>query len=188
MMLRMVLTLSLLVSGLGLSSPALAIPDPSYRFCYEMGYVMEDEHCVFPDGESCERWAFLNGECGQEYVHEVPCAQAGEASGVAVQCCEGLVELPHMVIRDGECQVMIGAYPVCSACGDGRCDDWENGCNCPQDCCLGRFCGAGCGFTPGGPVAGLILLGLCVFRFTRVSVTGCRNSRRIEQLKQMRED
>lgn len=179
------LTQLLLPFGLSLPSVALAIPDPSYRFCHEMGYVIEGEHCVFPDGESCERWAFLDGECGAEYVHEVPCAQAGEGSGVAVECCEGLVELPIMDWFEDECHLRIGVYPICSACGDRACDDWENTCNCPEDCCPSRFCGAGCGFTPGGPVAALILLGLCVLRFTHVGVAGRRTRTRTDRFKKM---
>ncbi|UCG16430.1 MAG: DUF333 domain-containing protein, partial [Phycisphaerales bacterium] len=122
------------VSSIILVRSALAIPNPSHVFCLEMGYVVEDGYCVFPDGNSCELWAFLRGECGEEYVHSVPCAQAGEHRGVAVECCEGLIEIGNTYPEDHTCHVLFGNFPLCSACCDENCDDWENSCNCPEDC------------------------------------------------------
>ena len=122
-----------------LAGAALAIPNPAHVFCLEMGYVIEGDDCVFPDGNSCELWAFLFGECGEEYVHAVPCAEAGEHRGVAVVCCDGLVEIPPAYPLGNVCVLMFG-FDLCSACGDGICDDWENSCNCPEDCgpCIGE--------------------------------------------------
>ncbi len=127
-------TLSVVVSSLVLVGSAVAIPNPAVVFCLEMGYVVEDDCCVFPDGTSCGLWAFLRGECGEEYLHPVPCAEAGERRGVAVECCEGLVEISGGCIVDHACQPLIGSFALCSACGDGVCDEWENPCNCPEDC------------------------------------------------------
>ena len=128
------LALGILVGNLALVGSAVAIPNPAHVFCLEMEYLVEEGYCVFPDGSSCELWAFLRGECGEEYVHPVPCAEAGEHRGVAVECCEGLVEIGTAYPEDYVCHHLFGAFPLCSACGDGNCDDWENSCNCPEDC------------------------------------------------------
>ncbi|UCF35165.1 MAG: hypothetical protein JSV78_07640 [Phycisphaerales bacterium] len=118
----------------GGAGPALAIPCPAYVFCLEMGYEIEGDYCVFPDGSSCELWAFFWGECGEEYVHPVPCAEAGEHRGVAVECCEGLDEISTAYPEQYSCVLLLGAFPLCSDCGDGVCDEWESVCNCPEDC------------------------------------------------------
>ena len=128
------LLLGFLASSLILAGSAMAIPNPAYVFCLEMGYTIEDGYCVFPDGNSCELWAFLLGDCGEEYVHPVGCAEAGEHRGVAVECCEGLVEIPNAYSQDHVCQYLLGAFSLCSDCGNGICEDWENSCNCPEDC------------------------------------------------------
>ena len=125
--------LCFLAANLVLAGTAVATPNPAHVFCLEMGYVVEGDYCVFPDGNSCELWAFFRGECGEEYVHPVPCAEAGENRGVAVVCCEGLVEIANSFPCGHVCSIIFG-YPLCSACGDGICDDWENSCNCPEDC------------------------------------------------------
>jgi hypothetical protein len=136
---RSKLILCFLVGNGLVVSTSLGTPNPAQVFCLEMGYVVEGDYCVFPDGNSCELWAFFLGECGEEYVHPVPCAGAGEHRGVAVVCCDGLVELPNIYPVDYVCVLTFG-YPVCSACGDGICDDWESTCNCPEDCgpCVGE--------------------------------------------------
>ncbi len=119
-----------LISGI-----ASALPNPASTYCEEMGYQLVGEMCVFPDSTSCEQWAFYRGECGQNYVHGVECAQAGEHSGVAIQCCEGLDEISNSLVgNDGMCAYPIGAYPICSDCGNGICESWENLCSCPEDC------------------------------------------------------
>ena len=112
---------------------SFGIGNPAKVFCLEMGYIIEGDQCVFPDGNSCELWAFLRGECGLEYVHPVPCAPAGEHRGVAVVCCEGLDELPNVQVQEHVCTMLFG-FALCSDCGDGDCAEWENPCNCPEDC------------------------------------------------------
>ena len=121
---------------------AMGIPNPAYVFCEEMGYTVEDDCCVFTDGTSCPLWDFLGGSCGQEWVHPVPCAGAGAHRGVAVECCEGLVEIANARQVGPLCEYLVGAFALCSACGDGVCDEWENPCNCVEDCpfadCVGE--------------------------------------------------
>lgn len=114
---------------------ASALPNPASTYCGEMGYTVSGSYCDFGDGNKCEQWQFYRGECGSEYVKEIECAQAGERSGVAVQCCEGLESIPNSAKgTDGICAESVGGYPVCSDCGNGVCEEWENVCNCEIDC------------------------------------------------------
>ena len=130
---RNALILFFLLYGWDLANTELATPDPAQVFCREMGYVVEGEYCVLPDGDRCQVRDFLNGDCGAKHVHPVSCAAAGERRGVAVGCCDDLVELANAVPVEYVCVHLFG-FSLCSACGDGTCDDWENPCNCPEDC------------------------------------------------------
>ncbi len=129
--------LSILMVFFMLAVTASALPNPASTYCIEMGYDLVGEMCVFNSNTSCEQWAFYNGECGQNYTHDVECAQAGENSGVAVKCCEGLTSISHSQLTDsGVCAEIMGGYPTCSDCGNGICEEWENECNC-GDCKIG---------------------------------------------------
>ena len=35
--------------------------------CDALGYTIREEKCIFPDGTSCDQWAFWRGTCGQTY-------------------------------------------------------------------------------------------------------------------------
>jgi hypothetical protein len=59
------------------------------------------------------------------------------------ECCEGLVSIStglrydsHVSYADenGCVQLCGGNGSVCSDCGNNICEDWENKCNCPNDC------------------------------------------------------
>lgn len=70
-----------------------------------------------------------------------PCKEAGEASqnpslgpnGYYGECCEGLVEIYSGPWTE-ECEQGEGGALICSDCGNGSCESWENKCNCPIDC------------------------------------------------------
>jgi hypothetical protein len=112
-----------------------ALPNPAASYCEEMNYTYSGESCVFSDGASCDAWAFYNGTCGQSYVKNVSCAVAGGREGIGVVCCEGFLPLENIVLNSsGDCHVLVGGYSICSDCGDGVCDSWENKCNCELDC------------------------------------------------------
>lgn len=57
-------------------------------------------------------------------------------------CCEGLIEIPssNLYQPDSEnadengCVELLGQGIICSDCGNGNCEEWENICNCPVDC------------------------------------------------------
>jgi hypothetical protein len=68
------------------------------------------------------------------------CLEAGgefEVVPDAPECCPGLVAIAlAQVTGEGECELLDGAA-VCAACGNGTCEaDWENVCNCAEDCPL----------------------------------------------------
>jgi hypothetical protein len=116
------------------SSLVLAIANPSAIYCENMNYTYNMSDCIFDDGSNCEAWAFWNGSCGGQYVKDLGCANAGERASEGKGCCEGLSEL----VVDSEnaqiCPVIVGAYPICSNCGNKTCEAWEDKCNCPHDC------------------------------------------------------
>ena len=58
----MLILSALVVTGCGLTAPG--VPCPACIYCKELGYTVEDDMCVFPDGSECEHWAFFRGECG----------------------------------------------------------------------------------------------------------------------------
>jgi len=137
-------TLTLLIFlGLFFVGSVGAIPNPAPIYCENMGYVSSGTYCVFDDGESCELWAFYNGECGQDYVLELTCKEIGESVSPGHKCCGDLnsvdVSSPG---PDGICMQNLGGWPICIACGDGICakinpsqyGEWENECNCSLDC------------------------------------------------------
>jgi len=53
--------------------PQLNMPNPASVYCEESGYKLEIHTaadgsqsgvCVFPDGSTCDEWAYFRGECG----------------------------------------------------------------------------------------------------------------------------
>lgn len=59
-------------------------------------------------------------------------------AGQDVSCCEGLLRRCGMAFLDDTCD-MHGDdseynLPICIPCGDGICTNFENICNCPEDC------------------------------------------------------
>jgi len=66
--------------------------------------------------------------------------QCGNISyaGQDVPCCDGLVRRCGIAFLDDTCD-MYGDHseyslPICIPCGDGICTNFENICNCPEDC------------------------------------------------------
>jgi putative hemolysin len=48
--------------------------EPSSDYCVLLGYQSRGEFCIFPDGTSCNAWAFFRGQCGEPYSY---CASKG---------------------------------------------------------------------------------------------------------------
>lgn len=80
----------------------------------------------------------------------LPCIIAGEhiplpsETNGNVECCEGLRTISptfpstnpeeHISSLPEGCGISVGPTPICSDCGNGKCETWENKCNCPEDC------------------------------------------------------
>ncbi len=85
---------------------------------------------------------FLSKKVIAPIVPVTSCIQAGEiyqspaVSGVKKgKCCSGLTVIEQATNPDCEQAKLAGGQDsICSACGNGRCEQWENKCNCPQDC------------------------------------------------------
>jgi putative hemolysin len=43
--------------------------NPASVYCAKLGYKAEGEQCIFPDGTSCEQWAFWRAQCGQSFSY-----------------------------------------------------------------------------------------------------------------------
>ena len=128
----------LLVSSLLIIPVTYGLISPALSYCADQNYTWEEGYCIFDDGERCVDWEFFRGECGSEYVREIPCKNYGECV-TSVGCCEGLKELEAMNIypSTGECTIYFGQCDgggICSDCGNGLCEEFENECNCPGDC------------------------------------------------------
>jgi putative hemolysin len=54
--------------GPGTESPGgnIGMSNPSADYCSNQGYEYSGGNCVFPDGSSCDAWAFYRGECEYE--------------------------------------------------------------------------------------------------------------------------
>ena len=71
------------------------------------------------------------------------CKQAGEAVStmprkddedrIIPECCEGLERIKIVQCEDLACYEMSDGF-MCSDCGNGECEQWENFKNCPDDC------------------------------------------------------
>ena len=133
------LPLLVLISFIFVAAGVSAIPNPAPIYCTEMGYEVETvegtEYCVFNENKQCETWEFYNGECGSEYVKELPCTETGEGNLPGHKCCKGLETIGEAKYANGICDYAIGGWSICAPCGNGVCDEeLENECNCPEDC------------------------------------------------------
>jgi hypothetical protein len=72
------------------------------------------------------------------------CAKEGKTSfsdvtGKTKECCTGLDSIsacspnPDDPTCEGYSEI-VGCGSICSDCGNNICEDWENRCNCPEDC------------------------------------------------------
>jgi hypothetical protein len=86
-------------------------------------------------------WIFgsLNASCVKE-GESIPWPSANKNN----ECCAGLAPIPptfptnnskeHISSLPEGCGISVGTTNICSNCGNGKCESWENACNCPQDC------------------------------------------------------
>jgi putative hemolysin len=53
---------------------SVGVPPTAGEYCVMLGYTLSGSDCQFPDGTSCEEWAFYRGQCGQPHSY---CNQHG---------------------------------------------------------------------------------------------------------------
>ena len=98
----------------------LSAKDCPLETCQLLDGCQKDQKVCYPKIEENE------SECGGV-------AYTGQKS-----CCEGFIKRCGIEFFDGTCD-MIGAkstssIPMCLPCGNGICNQFENRCNCPEDC------------------------------------------------------
>lgn len=76
----------------------------------------------------------IGKDLDEDEVEETGCVTEGETMPVypGFECCIGLVAI-NPTTPDLNCEPLLGAS-ICSKCGNGTCEQWENYCNCPEDC------------------------------------------------------
>ncbi len=102
--------------------------------------------CVTFSQESCpKQFCALVVDCSVQNncVAKTPPEQIPECTTLGnhpqeAECCKGLIKRCGFDYLDGKCN-MQGKntpykFPVCIPCGDGVCTNFENHCNCPEDC------------------------------------------------------
>ena len=62
----------------------------------------------------------------------IGCSEEGETIGIGEKCCKQLEQLK--IYNNESCEYFIKSQWVCSNCGNNQCEEWENNCNCPEDC------------------------------------------------------
>lgn len=66
-------------------------------------------------------------------------------AGQGVECCEGLVRRCGVEFLDGTCDMKgensVYSLSICIPCGDDICGQFEDACNCPEDCRKGGLYG-----------------------------------------------
>lgn len=88
-----------------LSVAVSAVMPPRYKECMQRGYNVTDDYCVFPDGSNCTLKAFNNGSCGEEFMTEDYCVEAGDPVWEEGMCCEGSEKyLPEGAVGQPHCK------------------------------------------------------------------------------------
>lgn len=117
-----------------------------------------DENCdpIIPEGSTGYEigWTCLacgDGICNLEYENKcncsedcnaAPCVPAGKSADERTfgkyigpkYCCDGLIKIPVRSYEKGHCYILEDADSICSNCGNLICEEWENKCNCSEDC------------------------------------------------------
>ena len=102
------------------------------------------KECVTIKAKDCplKRCIVLSGCTGEDVCYpplEENGLECGELAYIGEkECCEGLVKRCGVEFLDESCD-MVGEYsiynaPFCIPCGNGICNQFENRCNCPEDC------------------------------------------------------
>lgn len=117
-----------------------------------------DSDCATAAREDSQdtRYVCSRGKCISLTPVTPVCSKAGEPGpnpslgpndpNIGITCCAGLDMIsPGSVAADGSCIILVGAGTICSDCGNGICEAWENKCNCNEDCTDVPICVDKCG-------------------------------------------
>ena len=105
----------------------------------------KDKPCIFIKNQFCplDRCQILKScerteICYYKFKGEPPACGTIGYNGQEVECCAGLIKRCGVELLDGSCNMSaknsIYAIPSCIPCGNRICDQFENKCNCPEDC------------------------------------------------------
>ena len=90
------------------------------------------DYCVVMENCSKEKICHFPMEGGKPKCGDL--AYAGQD----VPCCKGLERRCGIEFIDATCDMegknSVYSLPICIPCGDGICGNFENRCNCPEDC------------------------------------------------------
>jgi len=127
-------------------------PDALCRSVCADGSKKEDcpKACVpqdctgIPTDKCPQQYCAVMTNCSEEevchYKMEGEPAKCGDLAyaGQDVACCPGLVQRCGIEFLDGNCDMegrnSVYDLPICIPCGNDICDQFENRCNCPEDC------------------------------------------------------
>lgn len=89
--------------------------NPAADFCTNQGYDYQNGRCVFPDGTSCEEWAFFRGECS--YTPQPVPQPIGMPNPASVFCTQsgGTLEIA---------QTPQGEQGICRFPNGSSCEEW----------------------------------------------------------------
>jgi len=102
------------------------------------------KECFQIDAKYCpEECQIMKGCDGKDICYDKIDEDPPECGGLAyagesVACCKGFVKRCGIEFFDGSCDMegsfSIDSIPICLPCGNGICNQFENRCNCPEDC------------------------------------------------------
>ena len=107
-------------------------------------FVCEPSPCMGIDAQHCprDRCQLLEGcedkkkVCYDKADNPPSCGDIGYAG--ESKCCQGLVKRCGVEFFDKTCDMVgknsIYSIPICIPCGNGTCNQFEDQCNCPEDC------------------------------------------------------
>lgn len=107
--------------------------------------VCTPKKCPQIDAQKCPKeYCAIMTDCSNEKIcHYQMYGERPKCGGLAyagqdVACCKGLVRRCGVEFFDATCDMesknSIYNLPICVPCGDGVCGNFENRCNCPEDC------------------------------------------------------
>lgn len=104
-----------------------------------------DKPCLALKSENCpiDKCDILEGCNGKKVCFDKQTSAAPDCGtlgydGQEAECCPGLIRRCGIDFSDGRCDMegknSVYSVAICIPCGNGICNQFENKCNCPEDC------------------------------------------------------